>query len=70
MERRGVAQLVARYVRGVEAVGSNPITPTKITQTCRVYGFYLSESTGWNFYRDFKGIGALVKAFLLCPHIV
>jgi hypothetical protein len=35
-----------------------------------VYGFYLSESTGWNFYRDFKGIGALVKAFLLCPHIV
>ena len=25
---RGVAQLVARYVRDVEAAGSSPVTPT------------------------------------------
>lgn len=26
---RGVAQLVARYVRDVEVAGSSPVTPTK-----------------------------------------
>ncbi len=28
MGQRGVAQLVARYVRDVEVVGSSPTTPT------------------------------------------
>ena len=36
---RGVAQLVARDVRDVEAAGSNPVTPTKKEQviTCSFF---------------------------------
>ena len=33
---RGVAQMVVRYIWDVDAAGSNPVTPTKVTQ---YYGF-------------------------------
>lgn len=38
---RGVAQMVARHVRDVEAVGSSPATPTKSKKGKRIAGIGL-----------------------------
>ena len=40
---RGIAQLVARFVRDEEAVGSNPAAPTKKDQTdfLSVWSFFI-----------------------------
>ena len=41
---RGIAQLVARFVRDEEAVGSNPAAPTKKNQYTFVYWFFFYRS--------------------------
>ena len=45
---RGVAQLVARYVRDVEAASSSLVTPTSFLMCC-VSAFYKTSS-----YRDYE----------------
>ena len=44
---RGVAQLVARLVRDQEAVGSNPVTPTKRTSSLGWGSFLSPEGRGF-----------------------
>lgn len=47
-EYRGVAQLVARHIWDVDAVGSNPATPTRINDGMRPEHFF------WNVQASYR----------------
>ena len=55
---RGVAQLVARLVRDQEAVGSNPVTPTRLTKR---YRCVWRKARRINRFRAFSGLDSFFQ---------
>ena len=70
-EYRGVAQLVARHIWDVDAVGSNPATPTNPSVPMDARIFYLAKSRyeHLNHDRQICFTGESEEGYLLSPKI-